>query len=526
MSISARLKRQGENILGVLVPVPERVMMEGGERDGASLVFSSMTRFKEVVADLKNRYILSDYPPYVDLLNDQAPAIIPFNWSRVPQSTMNSIMEHQKQAVDLIVTQFKGRALISLRPGLGKTLIGCLCTLHYGSSYMVVCPASKITDWRNEMAQWTGNTMPPMLTKKTANAQNLVCSFDTLKRMPEVVDRKFSLVIVDECHKIKGDSERTRELTKTLLKADARVLLSGTPQENRPSELFNLLHVLHPSIFTSRVVYTERYCDGQISARGVWEERGAKNLEELSIIMDRCMYRRDDVVVVDVELKRIKVNVDCIESQAEQLLALKQKQTDLRMEETNARDATTKRRIGMKRNQHANLMWETAGKFKLDAAFEWLEETLQKHKDEKVAIFVYHHEVAATLKERLPGDVQIISGKTSIKKRDAFFAEFRKKDEGPRVGILTMDAVGDGINLAPGVSVIICFELSRQPSKMEQMEKRAYRKGAVSDVTSYWCVLGGSNDEQTLTKLQFKANINSRVLNGNKKAKIMFDDDL
>jgi len=341
--------------------------------------------------------------------------------------------------------------------------------------------------------------------------------------MENVTDRKFTLIIVDECHKMKGDSQRTRELTRVLLNADARVLLSGTPQENRPSELFNQLYALHPTIFTSRMVFTERYSDGQVSTRGLWEELGAKNLEELSIIMDQCMYRRDDVSVVQTEFKRFKVILECTDEQRQELILLKQKRDELRVEEENALESNLKRRIGMKRNHHANVMWETAGRFKLTAAITWLEDVLEQHKEEKVAIFVYHHEVANALKSRL--GVEVISGKTSGKQKDEFFAAFRQEQTGPRVGILTMDAVGDGINLAPGVSVIICFELHRVPSKMEQVEKRAYRIGAARDVTSYWCVLEGSSDEQTLSKLQFKANINSRVLNGNKRAKFIFDKE-
>lgn len=529
MSINSRLKKIDGKIVGELVPVSRALddILNGGERVRGSLLFHSMERFKEVVDYLKERRMLADYPPYLELLvKPRDLSILPYNWSYVPESTMDTIMPHQVDAINAIVTRFSGRAFITLPPGKGKTLIGCLSALHYGTPYLIICPASKTIDWQNEMHQWTGLNKPIKLEKKlkkTYHAEALVSTFETAKNIPEVVNRQFSVVIVDECHMLKNDCQRTKEITKLLHNANACILMSGTPQENRPSELFNQLHILYPRIFTSRQVYTERYSEGHINKFGKWDERGAKHLDELSITMDHVMFRGDDTNILDVNFVRHTRYITPTEEDADKMAKMLNKQTRMQIQVEIESSPAAKLALLDKIERFETDMWAECGRMKAAASLAFLDKIISKHSDEKIAIFVYHGDVAEVLCDYL--DCTFISGATKPVKRAEFVNEFNKVDDGPRIAILSMDALGDGINLSPGVSVIVCFELHRKPTKMQQVEMRAYRYGAKRDVTSYWCILNNSHDEQTLRKLQSKAMVNSLVLNGNKKFKFIFDEE-
>lgn len=527
MSLSSRLKKIDGQIVGELIPVPRAIEIQGGIRDKSSLLFYSLERFKKVLDDLKERGILSDYPPYLELLlKKRDMSIMPYDWSCVPEATMDTILPHQVDAINSVVVQFNGRAFITLPPGQGKTLIGCLNALYYGTPYLIICPSSKIIDWQNEMHKWTGLDKPVKLStklKKTHNALALVSTYETVKNIPDVINRQFALVIVDECHMLKNDCQRTREITKLMHNSTACILLSGTPQENRPSELYNQLHILHPHIFTSRQVYTERYSAGHINRYGKWDERGAKHIEELSIIMDHVMFRGGDTKILDVNFSRFPRYIDPTEEDAALMESMLRTQTQLQIQVDKESSVEAKNAVLSKILKYETKLWDECGRMKAAADLAFLDRIIEKHHDEKIAVFVYHHSVAKVLTDHL--GCTFISGETKPEKRAEFIDEFSQVDSGPRIAVLSMDALGDGINLTPGVSVIVCFELHRKPTKMQQVEMRAYRYKAIRDVTSYWCILSNSHDEQTLRKLQSKAMINSLVLNGNKKFKFTFDEE-
>ena len=69
-------------------------------------------------------------------------------------------------------------------------------------------------------------------------------------------------------------------------------LLSGTPMLARPVELFNLLKIMRPDVFSSFYEYTARYCNPREGQYGM-DYTGNSNTKELhSLLEKRLMIRR------------------------------------------------------------------------------------------------------------------------------------------------------------------------------------------------------------------------------------------
>ena len=81
-------------------------------------------------------------------------------------------------------------------------------------------------------------------------------------------------------------AKRTKNLTPILQACKRILLLSGTPAEAKPKELYNLLSIVRPDVFTNFRDYGLRYCDPKPSqwSRG-WEYDGATCTKELYYIL-------------------------------------------------------------------------------------------------------------------------------------------------------------------------------------------------------------------------------------------------
>lgn len=504
---SASFALRNNTIVGVLRSKNEE------EESEVEIEYPDLDAFMEEVKQHQESGILGGMCPYSDLFFT-TPEKDVFDWSKVPETTTSVIMEHQRDAVNVAVSKHGGRSIIALAPGLGKTMIGSLFATHYGKKVLIVCPASKVIDWRMEYKQWTGRSLSGVYVR----------SFDAVKTSLKLLEMDCDCVVVDECHKLKGMTDRSEAILPLLARVKAVILLSGTPQENRPCELFNQLKAIKPDLFTSRMTFSARYAEGKIGSRGVWEERGASHVEELAAIMHVSMYRREDISVVDLPIHRSLIYVNPTTQQNAVLSQLEARRLALVAAEAAAQTPVQKQRIGVARNVHANKMWRTSGEYKAEVCLERIKRIIDSHEDEKVIVFCFHLKHAAKVKDFLDpiGETVLVTGSTPAEKRQTLLQGLRDPSNSTRFGVLTISAIGEGINLAPGVSVVIFLEMDRVPAKMKQAEKRAHRKGAVKQVSTYWMMLEQSCDDANLAKLQDKEVVNSSVLGG-KEEMFVFD---
>jgi len=529
-----------ESIVGILSRVPRQIqhaiLNPDSFTENGDFVYDDVSAFRSQVDDLVQANLVVEQTPreFFDfIVQDEPKGILSFDWNNLPESTLDTIMDHQKQAIETTITKHNGRSLIGLSAGWGKTLIACVLAFHYGPGALLIVQRSKLYDFFEEITRWTGidKSLVQILFngKDVIKCPYVITTYDVAKKHEQLLKHKWRIVIVDECQFLKCNSHRSKQLIPLLHSSPCSILFSGTPQENKTAEMFNPLNALYPKCFSSRQTFTERYSDGHMNRYGVWEERGAKNLDELHAILSKCMFRIQGDNVLDLPTFTRKIVILEPKDDATQKILDEMRQTQLALAQECANDKLTPAKAKLvhnKRNAHANLMWKTNGGIKVKLALPALKQILDAHLDENIVFFMCHVDEAKQLQTLLETEtkssVSFITGDVTPNKRKPILDDLRQ-GVGKRA-VVTIDTCGTGINLCPGVSVVVFVELHRVPGKMSQGEARAYRKGAVRPITSYWLVLEHSSDVRLLETLQRKQEINSQVLDGShKKARFEFE---
>ena len=166
---------------------------------------------------------------------------------------------------------------------------------------MIFCPSSLKYTWRDEILKWLPSIKRDDIQLfKTGKDQFkdaacvFIMSYDLAqRRSEEIASRNFQATIADEAHYLKSrDAKRSKNLVPILMNSKRCILISGTPMLSRPVELFNLLNVLRPDVFSKFKDYSERYCAPKMGNYGM-DYNGNSCTNELHYLLSKnIMIRR------------------------------------------------------------------------------------------------------------------------------------------------------------------------------------------------------------------------------------------
>ena len=214
----------------------------------------------------------------------------------VPAVLEKTLREYQKIGYTWMRTlaRYHFGGILADDMGLGKTLqVIALLTAFYqekteqkaagnegsGSELplpsLIVCPASLVYNWGQEFARFSpGIRVLPiagtakerqeqleeqMRMEASEGAQVIITSYDLLKRdRAAYLGRTFEYEIIDEAQVIKNAKTQGAKAVKEI-SANARFALTGTPVENRLSELWSIFDFLMPGFLYSYRKFRERY---------------------------------------------------------------------------------------------------------------------------------------------------------------------------------------------------------------------------------------------------------------------------
>lgn len=186
-------------------------------------------------------------------------------------------------------------AILADEMGLGKTAQAVLAASHLintgqASRFLVICPSSIKYEWVTQIQKFTDLTStvidgtPKERTEQYANNSSFVITNYELARqdfdLEFLKDLKPDVIILDEAHRIKNWESKTSEKLKEL-SAPYKWLLTGTPLQNKPEELFNLFSFMNPEVLGKWWTFRHRYI---VLGRKFGRDNipvGAKNLDEL-----------------------------------------------------------------------------------------------------------------------------------------------------------------------------------------------------------------------------------------------------
>ncbi len=205
------------------------------------------------------------------------------------QSLSNSrtrILAHQVESTHIIVNAFKQRFLIADEVGLGKTIEAGLVIkeMIYRYNYkriIIVCPASLLYQWQNEMESKFNEHFTVMDRKvmteavKTAGDggnpwkvhDRLIVSVDFIKNKAfeeDLLRTSWDAVIFDEAHRLRRDANsstlgyNTAEIMS--VKTRSLLLLSATPFRGKLEELYFLIALLDKNLLGPFQSFYNEYC--------------------------------------------------------------------------------------------------------------------------------------------------------------------------------------------------------------------------------------------------------------------------
>ncbi len=155
-----------------------------------------------------------------------------------------------------------------LAQGLGKTLetislLGFMKNvLGLSGPHLVIVPNSTLANWQKEFVRWCPSLRSFIFhgdKEKRAYLKDFVLvagEFDVCITSYEMVMREstalnkfcWRYLVIDEAHRIKNEASKLAEAVR-IIKANNRLLLTGTPLQNNLHELWALLNFLMPDLF-------------------------------------------------------------------------------------------------------------------------------------------------------------------------------------------------------------------------------------------------------------------------------------
>ncbi len=183
--------------------------------------------------------------------------------ARMPAEVMATLHPYQKAGVYwmLKLNENHLNGVLADDMGLGKTLqtLTLLAGLHHEkrAATLVVVPTTLLFNWEAEIQKYTPilkvlryeGRSRENLAKKMDEADIVLISYTVLRRdIRKLANKRFYYVVLDEAQTIKNPQSKTTQAVMEL-KSEHRLALTGTPIENRITEIWSIFHFLLPAYF-------------------------------------------------------------------------------------------------------------------------------------------------------------------------------------------------------------------------------------------------------------------------------------
>ena len=423
--------------------------------------------------------------------------------------------------------------------GLGKT-VQVLALLHLlkhrgekGASLLVI-PASLLANWANEIMKFApdimfstahpaGNYSPGVETKEAPELDKLdlvITTYSMVQKYEWLQAYDWKYVILDEAQAIKNPGTKQTKSVKKL-KSVNRIVMTGTPVENRLSDLWSLFDFINPGLLGSGQEFS----------------KFAKNLAK-----DPEGYARLRKVISPYILRRLKTDKTVISDLPDKVemktwSTLSRKQAVLYQKLVDDLRRTIESTEGIQRKgvilsslmkfkqlcNHPDQYLGTgvydesdSGKF---GRLREICETIHE-KRERVLVFTQFREITDPLSEFLGGIFQrqglVLHGGTPVGKRKDIVARFQDGDYVPYM-VLSLKAGGVGLNLT-AANHVIHFDRWWNPAVENQATDRAFRIGQKKNVIVHKFITKGTVEEKIDQMIEGKMKLSKEVIQSGSEA--------
>jgi superfamily II DNA or RNA helicase len=421
--------------------------------------------------------------------------------------------------------------------GLGKTLqtIAWLLWLketrdhQTPSKFLVVAPKSVVGNWAAEVEKFAPGLTIALYGVDTATAcakaDIVVTNYARLRMATdEFLETEWTAVVLDEGQHIKTPTSQIAECARAL-RARHRLILSGTPVENRLMDLWSLFAFAMPGLLGTHASFKRQYDekkDTTAASRLASRVRPFLLRRTKSQVATDLPERIEEDLVVELEPKQRKLY-------------------DAEMKKVRAMllDAKTARDFDKSRfNILASLLRlrqiccdprlisdkaKPEDSAKLDALWELLEPLLAE--GHKVLVFSQFTGVLDLVAERLKSEKVphlMLTGATE--NRAELVTRFQKPDT-EKIFLLSLKAAGTGLNLT-AASYVVLFDPWWNPAAEAQAIDRTHRIGQKNRVIAYRLIAKNTVEEKIRALQRDKAALACEILQEESLSKVLDIDTL
>ncbi|MEG0987620.1 MAG: DEAD/DEAH box helicase, partial [Clostridium sp.] len=412
--------------------------------------------------------------------------------------------------------------------GLGKTVQIIAYLEHHritkGGHALLLLPASLMGNWQKELEKFAPELTFQILHKSGVKAgENLhiddnlflcITTYGMVSRQEELTLRKWDLLILDEAQAIKNAGTKQSRAVKAI-PASMRIAMTGTPIENRLSDLWSLFDFLNKGLLGTPKEFAELVKQMQDDEMGYARLRKMVN----PFILRRL--KTDRLIISDLP---DKIEIREYASMSKKQITLYKKLVDEIAEKLKNTEGIERKGLVlasiMKFKQICNhpdqylnqeeFKKENSGKFE---QLEQICETIYE-KRERVIVFTQFREMTEPLSDFLTGIFHkkgfVLHGGTPVKKRNEMVEAFNGEAYVPYM-VLSLKAGGVGLNLT-SANHVIHFDRWWNPAVENQATDRAFRIGQTKNVMVYKFVTRGTIEEKIDTMIEDKQKLAGDIL--------------
>ncbi|MDG6106494.1 SNF2-related protein [Dactylosporangium aurantiacum] len=403
-------------------------------------------------------------------------------------------------------------ALLADDMGLGKTvqvlaLEALLRERGPRPPTLVVCPLSVLGNWRREIGRFTPGLRVAVhhgTERQLRDDVDLVLTtYQVATRDADrLAARDWDRIVLDEAQHVKNSTSAAARAVRRI-PARHRVALTGTPVENRLTELWSIADFLNPGILGPASIFRARY---SVPVERYGDADAAARLRRVTRPFLLRRVKTDRAVIADLPDKLERRQWCNLTLEQATLYKAVVDELFVKLREGRAGEqrkglvlsAMTK--LKQVCNHPAHLMGDGTPLAGRSGKLARLEEILAAALDagDRALVFTqfakFGHLLTPYLAARLGTGVEFLHGGTAKGARDAMVQRFQSGD-GPGVLLLSLKAGGTGLNLT-AANHVVHVDRWWNPATEQQATDRAFRIGQRRDVQVHTFVCVGTIEER------------------------------
>ena len=391
---------------------------------------------------------------------------------------------------------------------------------------LVVAPASLVYNWSSEIQRFAPKLTAKMVTGTAAERKKilaeagtediLLTSYDLLKRdISEYEGYKFRCEIIDEAQYIKNANTQAAKAVKEV-QADFRLALTGTPVENRLSELWSIFDYLMPGFLYSYKKFREEV---EIPAVQNSDEDAMKRLQKM--IRPFVLRRLKKEVLTDLPDKLEENMFVQLTGEQQKLYDAHVKRMMLMLDKQSEEEfKTSKITILAELTKLRQICCDPSLVFadykadsaKVDMCLNMISNAVES--GHKILLFSQFTTMLDHLAKRLEEEkisYYMLTGSTSKEKRAQMVENFNKDET--QVFCISLKAGGTGLNLT-AADIVIHFDPWWNLAVQNQATDRAHRIGQKNVVNVYKLIVKDTIEENILKLQEKKRELADQILEG------------